>query len=77
MFEHLEWDPRCRAGFLDDDEFNYATPLASVKEDKEEEDEEEEEDDDEEEERDDTEDNIGYLAEKAKEEGKVDELQLM
>jgi hypothetical protein len=40
MFEHLEWDPRCRAGFLDDDKFNYATPLASVKEDKEEEDEE-------------------------------------
>jgi hypothetical protein len=36
-FDHLEWDPRRRAGFLGDNEYNYAGPLASVKDLKEEE----------------------------------------
>jgi hypothetical protein len=63
------WDLRHRAGFLGDDAYNYADPLISVKEEKEEE-----------EKRGDTEDYLGYLvylSEKAKEEGKVDELPLV
>jgi hypothetical protein len=38
-FSHLEWDPRCQAGFLDDDEYNNVAPLALVKDENEEEDE--------------------------------------
>jgi hypothetical protein len=69
-FGHLEWDLRHRAGLLDDDdEFNYAAPLAPVKEKDDDSDEEEERDD-----VDDYHDNLAYLAEKAKENDRVDEL---
>jgi hypothetical protein len=36
-FNHLKWDPRHRVGFLNDDDYNYAAPLAPMKEEKEEE----------------------------------------
>jgi hypothetical protein len=71
-FGHLEWVPRCLAGFLGDGEYNYAASLVPMKE--------EEEEEEEEEERDDTEDYIGYLAylmDKTKEQGNVDELPIM
>jgi hypothetical protein len=31
-FAYLKWDPSRRTGFLDDNEYNYATPLLPVME---------------------------------------------